>query len=237
MTVCLLADIPVAFVHRYPHFAEVFSAYRTDLAPRLMIDVGDAELAAEAKRNPALSPPALELRALYRKFIGMLPAYQGFFLHAAFFTVDGYGIAVCAGSGVGKSTHVALWRDLLSERVRIINGDKPLLRRREDALFWGYGTPLAGKEGWQENAAAPVRAILFLSRATEDCIRPLTAAEAFPLLYAAIPSAENTDRLSALLPLTSALLSSVRLFSVGVTPRISAAELAYRTIFQKENSV
>ncbi|MBO7761328.1 MAG: hypothetical protein J6T24_00865 [Clostridia bacterium] len=237
MTVCLLADIPVAFVHRYPHFAEVFAAYRTDLAPALTVSVTEGELTAEAKRNPALPPPALELRALYRKFIATLPAYGGFFLHAAFFTVDGYGIAVCAKSGVGKSTHVALWRDLFSERVRIINGDKPLIRRREDGLFLGYGTPMAGKEGWQENTAAPVRAVLFLARAEEDRVSPLTATEAFPLLLSALPPAERSEDLSALLPLTSEFLSSVRLFRAEVTPRLPAAALAYRAILEKEISV
>ena len=237
MTVCLLADIPVAFAHRYPHFAEVFAAYRTDLAPAFTVSVTEEELVAEAERSPALLPPALELRALYRKFIGMLPAYQGLFLHAAFFTVDGYGVAVCAPSGVGKSTHVALWRDLFSDRVRIINGDKPLIRRREDGLFWGYGTPMAGKEGWQENTAAPVNAILFLSRAEEDRLSPLTAAEAFPLLLSALPPAKAREDLSALLPLASALLSSVRLFRAKVTPRPTAAALAYRAIFEKEVSV
>lgn len=233
-TTCLLADIPVAFVHRHPYLSRAFADYRTELAPVLTVAVSDADLASEAVRDPALPPPALEVRALYRAFIRVLPSYGAFFLHAALLSVDGRGVAICAPSGVGKSTHAALWRELLGERLRVINGDKPLFRRREDGRFFGYGAPLSGKEGWQENTAVPIEALVFLSRAERDSITPLTAEAAFPLLYPALQPPSSEGEVAALLPLAAALLSSARLYSAAVTKERSAALVTFHTVFPKE---
>lgn len=38
-------------------------------------------------------------------------------------------------SGVGKSTHVNLWKKYLGEEIEILNGDKPFLHFEKDKKF------------------------------------------------------------------------------------------------------
>ena len=241
MTVCKLAGLPVAFLNRYPYFPRLMQDYLTEDAPLITLSLSEEEIAAEGARGGRLPPDLsqeaqlayLEALAFYRKLSLALPRYGGFFLHAALIAAEGEGIAITARSGVGKSTHASLWCDLLSDGCRILNGDKPLIRRCEGG-FLGFGTPFAGKEGRHENASVPVRTLLLLERGSEDRLTPVSSAEAFPALYAATLAPEDTEAAARLLPLLSEFLGSVRVFRASVTPRLSAAETAYRTIFQKE---
>ncbi len=232
MTVCKLAGIPIAFHHRYPQFRAHMHEYLTEEAPLLSLSVSDEELAAEMRDERAAEHPAsCEALALYRKLCTALPLYGGFFLHAALLSVDGVGIAVTARSGVGKSTHAALWKGMLADRCSILNGDKPLFRRLEDGHFYGYGTPFAGKEGWHKNATVRMGAVLLLERAETDSVTPLVPSEAFPALYAATLAPRSTDSLARLLPLLADFSGDVRFFRAAVTKEPSAAASAYAAIF------
>lgn len=242
MTICKLAGIPVAFSNRYPYLPRLLQDYLTSEPPVLTFSLTEAEITAEGERGGSLPPDLsrearlayLEALAFYRKLSLALPRFGGFFLHAALIAVRGEGIAITARSGVGKSTHAALWRELLGDGCRIPNGDKPLIRRSEAGSFLGFGTPFAGKEGWHENISVPVKTLLLLERGDEDRLTPVSSAEAFPALYAATLAPESGETAALLLPLLSEFLGSVRVFRASVTPRLSAAETAYRTIFQKE---
>ena len=244
MTVCSLAGITVAFEHRYPYFEHFVREYRTTGRPSVSVSVSEEEIEKELREatalSPQLSPEAKRARceaiALYRKFAEALPFLEGFYLHAALFAVEGEGIAVVAPAGTGKSTHLSLWRRLLGDRVTVVNGDKPLLRRAPTGdVFLGYGTPFCGKEGWQTNTAVPVRHLLLLERAERDRITPLTAEEAFPALFTATLPPEDEDALALVLPLLRDFLASVRILRAEVTMNLTAAELAYRAVFGKES--
>lgn len=239
ITTCRLAGIPVAFSHESARVASFFADYRTDEPPALTLSVSEADIDAEyAADRPAEDRAALhadrgygEALALYRRFCHALPTLGGFFLHAAFFTYHGHGIAVLAPSGVGKSTHVALWRELCGDAVRVINGDKPLVRREGDR-FLAYGAPLAGKEGWCENAAAPLSHLVLLSRGERDTVTPLTAEAAFPALFSAVLAPRDGQELSLLLPLLSDLLTTVRVLRAAVTPTPAAAMAVRQAILE-----
>ena len=242
MTVCNLAGITVAFENRYPYFSHLMREYRTTGRPTVSVSVTDEEITREAEGASHL-PPHLpqaalgavqEALALYRKFSEALPFFEGFFLHAALFEVGGEGVAVAAPSGNGKSTHLALWRQLLGDRLTVINGDKPLLRRTADGGFLGYGTPFCGKEGWHTNAAVPVRHLILLERADRDRITRLTPGEAFPFLFRATLPPEDEETLALVLPLLHDFLSSVQILRAEVTMDKQAAECAYRAVFGKE---
>ena len=236
MTVCRFAELTVGFCHRYPYFARAVRDYTVeDAEPTITISVTEEEIAKEALSADDGCPPALlEATALWRAFCHTLPRYGTFLLHAAFLATAGHGVAFAAPSGVGKSTHVALWEDLLGDGCRILNGDKPLIRRGEDGRFLGYGTPFCGKEDRQENASAPLEVIFFLERGDVDAVTPLTESEAFPLLYGAALSPKDADEAALLLPLLSELLSTTRLYRLTCTPRPEAARLAIQTVLSEE---
>ena len=52
----------------------------------------------------------------------------------------------------------------------IINGDKPIIRK-QNGVFYAYGTPWGGKEGLQKNCGVPLDCITFIDRAQMDSVR------------------------------------------------------------------
>ena len=44
--------------------------------------------------------------------------YNGFLLHGVVAEVNNCGIVFLARSGVGKSTHASLWKELLKDKIR-----------------------------------------------------------------------------------------------------------------------
>ncbi len=119
--------------------------------------------------------------------------------HSALIEHHGYSFALCADSGVGKTTRARLWRDY--KNALILNGDRTVCRRTEDN-WTAYGTPWSGTSGEQINRSAPLRAMVIVERADEkrmddssddmirsadysigeNLVRRLTPAEALPRL-------------------------------------------------------
>lgn len=79
----------------------------------------------------AFSDAYLETLAVYRKIAEKMPEYDTFLFHGSAIAVGGEGYLFTAKSGTGKSTHTRLWRELLGNRVVIVNDDKPLIRVTE----------------------------------------------------------------------------------------------------------
>lgn len=108
----------------------------------------------------------LETLTVQRAIANRLPERHRLLVHGAVIEFEGRAYLFTAPSGTGKSTHIRLWRQYLGDAVRVINGDKPFVRIPEhrDELPVVYGTPWAGKEGWQCNDSAPLAGIVLLSR-------------------------------------------------------------------------
>ena len=115
-----------------------------------------------------------ECVALYGEICNALPAYDAFVMHSSVVEVDGKAYAFAADSGVGKSTHTRYWKDVLGDRMQVINGDKPIYRFSGNRLM-AYGTPWCGREGWQTRAAAPLQALCLLERGKENDLYPIDA--------------------------------------------------------------
>jgi hypothetical protein len=114
--------------------------------------------------------------------------------------------------------------------MKIINGDKPIIRFLDETPY-AYGTPWAGKEGFQINGKTPLTDICFIERAKENKIVRITPEEALkPLMnQILIPS----DPLAAvkMLDLLDKLLKTTRLWVIYCDPTIEAAEVASKAIF------
>lgn len=57
-----------------------------------------------------------------------------FLFHGSCVAVDGEGYLFAAKSGVGKSTHARLWRELLGDRAVMFSDDEPLIRVTDAVL-------------------------------------------------------------------------------------------------------
>ena len=171
----------------------------------------------------------LEAICIYREICLRLPERDAFVMHSAVIEVDGMAYAFSAKSGTGKSTHIALWKKYLGDKVQIVNGDKPIVRYR-DGVFYAYGTPWCGKEFWHRNVSRPLKAICFIERSQDNWIKRLdTQSSADRIMkQILIPS----DALGAIktFELIDKMLYTVDCWLLGCNISIEAAQLAYNTM-------
>ncbi len=187
----------------------------------------------QAEAEKALTKTTLaycEAIIVYRKICDLLAPHGVLMLHGATVKAKDKAFAFCAPSGTGKTTHIKLWLSLFPD-VTVLNGDKPLLRRRGDS-FTVYGTPWCGKEGWNTNDKAPLSAICFLERGERNAIRRLSAEEALGRIFEQLLKPSGALGIDGLLSVVDGLLSSVPMFLLSCDISREAALLSYETLTQ-----
>lgn len=180
----------------------------------------------ESRPTRRFSDSYLETLAVYRKIAEKMPEYDTVLFHGSCVAVDGAGCLFTAKSGTGKSTHARLWRELLGDRAVMVNDDKPLIRIMEGAALV-YGTPWDGKHRLSANIAVPLKALCILERAEQNAIRPISKAEAYPMLLQQVYRPSDAAALAKTLTLLDRLALSVPLWRLGCNMNIEAAQVAY----------
>ena len=167
--ICKISDFIVEFENKGNNFKELLNNYicsQDDIVLKIHISQEDAI----KERKQSLTRSFLGIHATtcaYRKLAEWLPLHNAFVFHSAVFDVDGTGIALAAHSGTGKTTHMLLWQKLIGDRLKIVNGDKPIVRFFDDEpeTPYAYGTPWNGKEHLGCNMRTPLKNICFIERA------------------------------------------------------------------------
>ena len=163
---------------------------------------------------------------VYEKLSCELPVFDAFIMHSSVISVDGKAFCFAAKSGIGKTTHTCFWKELFGEKVTIINGDKPIYRFEGNNLM-AFGTPWCGKEGWNTNTKAPLKALCILERSDENSIKSVDGfdllATIMDLFY--LPGDGIID-MPKLMELIDCMLSVTKVYRLAVKKEISAATIA-----------
>lgn len=109
-------------------------------------------------------------------FNDRLMTMGGIVLHGSSISYNDEGIIFSANSGVGKSTHVSLWKECFGNDVTIINDDKPAIRFTDNSAYI-YGTPWSGKTDLNTNKKVKLKAIVFVERGKENSIKRINTKE------------------------------------------------------------
>lgn len=223
-----IADLNVKIHNRYGFIEELCRDYMTeDGAADIEIDLTDEELEREALYSAEeFGREYLEATAVYRKICEEIPLFGAIYMHASVVALDGEAYAFAARSGVGKSTHSALWLRHFGERAFVVNGDKPLLRFSGGKLLV-YGTPWCGKEGMHTNTAVPLKAICFIERGKVNGIRRADADEALGRIFKQILVPREERRLSAFMEVLDRVMSEIPMYVLTCNISDEAAVTAY----------
>lgn len=228
-----IADLNFRIENKYEHIKNMCRDYIvSDDEYDLYINPTEEEIANEGTVGE-FSMAYYESLAVYRKIAEWLPSHDGFLMHGVLFEVDGRGILLCARSGVGKSTHMALWKQLLGDGCRVINGDKPLIRITDDKVY-AYGTPWCGKEGINLNAKTILTDICFIERNETNITEKFTDNDIIPRLFKQIylPKADGIQKLKVL-DLAGKVMESVSFWKIRCNKDIEAARVAYEALFKE----
>ncbi len=227
-----IADINVLFEERYnlyehyiPEFSAVFE--KPDVVVSVFEDDIEAERKVSEKRN--CPPGQYQMDRAFRKFADSLPDFEAILFHSVFVSVGDKGIAFTARSGTGKSTHMLLWKQLLGDKMTIINGDKPIVRFIDDGLY-GYGTPWNGKEHLYTMGRAPLTDICVIERSKTNEVVPMSLTEGAMELMQQIHTPEDPVQLVKTMQLADRVAKQCRFWKIRCNMDIEAAEVAYKAI-------
>ena len=167
-------------------------------------------------------------------FHNRLTVLGGGVLHGSAIRWRGHGVVFSADSGVGKSTHASLWKQVYGDEVVILNDDKPAIRFAEDKP-WVYGTPWSGKTALNCNESAPLEAIVFLERGEENTVRPLDAVGGMYRLSGQIARPYYDAALGEqVVDFTRRLLETVPLYCLTCNISEEAVDTVCRALFPNE---
>lgn len=187
------------------------------------------------RKCPSFSHDALVSLALHSSVARRLPGEDRFIFHSAAISYREKGILFAAPSGTGKTTHISLWRKNLGNDVSIINGDKPIIRINQWAGSGGcamaYGSPWAGKEGWQTNAKVAVDSIVFIDRGNYNTIERVSPDKVLERAMRQTYFPPSGVAKVQTLELLGKLLSSVRTFLLSCDTTDGAFKTSYEGLF------
>ena len=164
------------------------------------------------------------------QFYFELVNYNGFYLHSSAVVLDGKAYLFSGPCRAGKSTHTRLWQSTFGPEARVINDDKPALRRM-DGRWIAYGTPWCGKDGINRNEKAPLAGICFLKKAPENKIRRLSKFEAMQrILGQTIYKFNSEGQLDKLLNSLEGFLNEIPVYELENVPEPEAAKLSFETM-------
>lgn len=230
-----IADFIFDIVSKYQKFEVGFKDYleeneKIDAVISCSEDEIDHEMVEEFHTRAYL-----EDVAVHRQLAEWLPLHNAFVLHSATFDVEGEGVAFAAHSGTGKSTHMNLWQQFLGEKMVVVNGDKPIVRFFEDEPEqpYAYGTPWMGKERLGCNMRTPLKHICFIERSVTNYVEKLDKKEAIDRIFNQVYMPKNPMAVMNTMQLIDRLLSCCNLWIIHCNMEPEAAEVAYKTIFNK----
>lgn len=235
MNVYCFAGVPVRIQSMYDAVNKHCEEYRFNGIPSFDIYTEETDIDFERKKAQEIygleqgsaiwTAEELEIIAVYRKFAEKMPEYDGFVFHGSAIAVDGKAYIFTAKSGVGKSTHTRLWREMLGTQAEMINDDKPVIRFEEDVPMV-HGTPWAGKESLSKKIAKPLRAICIIERANQNRICEISKRSALPFLFQQAYRPYSRTGLEKTMKLIDQL--DVRFYHLWCNMERNAAELSYR---------
>ena len=231
MAVYKIADFIVELKNKYEYTDRICGDYRYDgdEKPEFVISTTEGEIDAELKINAITDRGYAESVCLYRQLCLEILSKDAMLLHAAVVEVDGKGYAFLARSGVGKSTHVRLWQELLGDRLTIVNGDKPIVRFI-DGKFYAYGTAWRGKEGYGSNTKTTLDALCFIERSEENFIEKQETSQTVSKIIKQTILPADPEKAANTLDFLDKLVVNTPAFCMHCNISAEAAEICYNTL-------
>lgn len=166
---------------------------------------------------------AQEILHGFRMIYLILAQERGLFaLHSASVLYGGRAWLFSGHSGVGKSTHADLWRDLFG--TPILNGDLNLLEVGENGEVTVYGIPWCGTSGISTRENVLLGGVVFLGRGSKEEVWELPVSEGELSLVQRLVSPAWTEHMFLKnLEFAKTLASAVPLLGLRCTKEASAA--------------
>ena len=164
------------------------------------------EMLVEGDFSKNSSAKMLESNYILRKIATyFLESGKGFVFHGSAVKYRGKAYVFTGVSGAGKSTHAALWKSVLGEKLTYINDDKPIIKKI-NGDFYVFGTPWKGKHELGENDFAPLGGIAEIVKSKNIKVVDLPKSETIALFLNQTLRPTETKIYDKLLPLLGEIM-------------------------------
>ncbi len=231
MGIYRIADVNIKFETKSKYINHKLKPYMiSDEKYDCEITISKEDIIKEQNLTEESNINLLESTALLRHICNIvLKNYNGMFLHCAVLKYNGKAYIFTAPSGTGKTTHIRLWLKYLGDRVEVINGDKPILRKIDDEII-AYGTPWNGKEDYGNNINAPLGGIFLLHRAEKNSIERATTKESFTFLFSQTLKPNEKADMIKLFDLLEYVIKNIPVYNLNCNMEKQAMETALSVI-------
>lgn len=167
-----LADQTVPVLFRHPETALYFNSFArlgecSDCINYLAIPESDAQDWIE--NYGMIDNGSSEFGLSIYRVSDYLSQFKICLIHGAALLWHGKAYLFCADSGVGKSTQLIRWMQLYHDEVKVMNGDKPVIKMNENGKVTVHPSPWKGKEEWGDDSIiAPLGGIILLEQADHN---------------------------------------------------------------------
>ncbi|MBR3811297.1 MAG: hypothetical protein IKJ16_03065 [Agathobacter sp.] len=227
-----LADCLIAIDSRYDYIKEYCKDYIVpDEEASMHISVTEQEIQEEQNADKTHIFPSsyLETIAVLRKIGEELAKKNRMLFHGVVLSYKEDGYLFTAASGTGKSTHAGLWKKYLKDAVQVVNGDKPILAV-EGGRVIAYGTPWAGKEGWQANRKVELKGICIIERGLKNEIHRVNPQQYIDTLFRQIHIPRDPQAAGKTLELFDEFMTKVPLYVLKCDISEDAVKCCYEAL-------
>ncbi len=220
-----IADTVFEVFPHYKYAEKSAEGYLTDEKADYTINVPKEAIEKQIQSGTAFSPAYAEWLEIYRVICAYFEERDGIMMHGAVIGFENNAYMFTAPSGTGKTTHVRQWMSRYKDKVTVINGDKPIIRRI-DGEYMVYGTPWCGKEHYNTNTKMPLKGIAILSRAEKNAVTRVNAADYLPQLLRQVYIHKTLKCASNAMDFMDKMFTEVPIYSLGCNISHEAAEIA-----------
>ena len=232
-----LAGVVLQIDNLFEQIRQQCEPYLTTEKPiQLQVRVTQQELEEEKRQQngcygeAAFSDAYLETVCAYRQIAYKLVKQRVLLLHGSAVALDGRGYVFLGRSGMGKTTQTRLWLQYFGSRVKVINGDKPLLRfeppDKGAQRIIACGTPWNGKEGYGCPEEVPLEALFFLRQSVTPSARILSQEEALEALVHQLLQPKELELLEPYFEMVQSLLERLTCYELACDQTVASVKLA-----------
>lgn len=189
-------------------------------------------LCPEELSKDALNDDRRDYVAVGQALSNLMLAQNRMILHSSCILADGTAVLFSAPSGTGKSTHTALWKKHVPG-VEYINDDTPILKFTDSGTIYACGSPWSGKSILNDNISAPLGAVVFLERGTENEIVPIDGVEAMARLLGEARKLPFKKAIERAVGLCERIIENMPIYRFRCDVSQEAVGVVYREIFRK----
>ncbi len=229
-----LSDLNVKIEYKSDYIKTLCKDYLSEFdTADICVKHDENSILKEKDALPSMYYQSCESNCIHRSIAENLPQFNRFVFHGAAIEHYGKAYVFTAPSGTGKTTHIRLWKKYLGDSVKIINGDKPIIK--VDTSCTVYGTPWCGKEGYQQNSSAPIGAICVLKQSKTNNIKRIDNSQALKHLMPQVYMPSGELPLSQTLSLMGKVIENVPIYMLECDISETAFKTSYNKLISKKS--